>query len=236
VGTGRVYGDGNVAFGGTMTVGSSGAVGDAAYLSKSANNGTIEPGHFQNNLNESFSSASAPYTNGASLVAPAGPIGGTNYTWVAGNTNNYYYSGDFQLSGGQSMIVTSAVTLYVKGSVNISGSGFIYLTPNASLTLYIYGPSAQISGSGVVNGSQNAANFSLIGLPTLTSGNYSGSSKFIGTVYAPNADWTLSGSAGAYGAVVANSFNLSGGMNLHYDEGLSSKGKAPYYFTSWQEL
>jgi hypothetical protein len=125
----------------------------------------------------------------------------------------------------------------VKGDFAISGSGYLLLKPGANFQLHLGGPKAQISGGGIVNGSLKASNFGLFGLPGLTDLTYSGSAHFIGTVHAPQAKFTLSGSAGASGAFVVNSIDMSGGASLHYDEALN--GGPPgrkYLVNSWTEL
>jgi hypothetical protein len=78
-------------------------------------------------------------------------------------------------------------------------------------------PTCTLSGGGVVNGTQNAANFGLWGMPTCTTLTSSGNSAFIGTMYTPETDMTFSGSADSDGAFVGKSMNITGGGNIHYD-------------------
>ena len=61
------------------------------------------------------------------------------------------------------------------------------------------------------------------------------SAQFVGTLYAPQAALTMSGSAAAIGALVANKITTSGGMSFHYDEALGGGG-SKYVVTSWAEL
>lgn len=227
----QLYGYAATSFGGSV---SPGTVGDLAYVNNPANNGTIEAGHSTNNLQATFPDVSAPFTSGASFSS--GMVNGTNYTYVASVSTNYYVSGDFYINGGQSMIITNNAVIYVNGSFTCSGSGFMYLAPNSSLTLYIAGPSATISGGGLVNGTQNASKCAIYGLPTLLTGTYSGSAGYIGTVYAPEANWTISGSAAAVGAFTANSFTITGGGGIHYDQALGNDGRPTFAITSWLEL
>ena len=133
------------------------------------------------------------------------------------------------------MVVTGKVVLYVMGDFTTSGSGYIYIAPGASLELYVGGAKATVSGGGVVNGSGNAANYSMKCLPSVTTVVYSGSAQFVGTLYAPQAALTMSGSAAAIGALVANKIITSGGMSFHYDEALGGGG-SKYVVTSWAEL
>ena len=130
------------------------------------------------------------------------------------------------------MIVTGNVTLWVQNSLAVSGSGYIYIAPGASLTLYV-GGTASISGGGVVNGTGLPQNFSYYGLPSNKTLNYSGAANFVGTINAPRADFALSGGASVYGAIICNTFNLSGGSSVHYDQ--SVRGGGIFLITSWVE-
>src|SRR5881397_1482564 len=117
------------------------------------------------------------------------------------------------ISGGRTMLVTGDATLYVTGNFNTSSSGYVYLAPGASLKLYISG-TGSVSGTGIINGSGFAKNFSVFGLPTCAAFSYSGGSAFIGTVYAPSADFRFSGTAGAFGSFTANTVTVSGGAHI----------------------
>ena len=234
IGTGLVYGRVTSGPGpltgldATVTY-TSGAVGDSAW--NSGNSG-IKEGHSSNDANVQFNDVTAPFSWGTATYPVAGTgADGTNYNWVVGPGNN-------QLSGvsittGKKMLVTGDATLYVNGSFNTSGSGFVYLAPGASLKLYISGTGA-VSGTGIINGSGYAKNFSVFGLPTCTAFTYSGGSAFIGTVYAPSADFTFSGSAGAFGSFTANTVTVSGGAHIAYDKALNADGR--YVANSWNEI
>ena len=75
---------------------------------------------------------------------------------------------------------------------------------------------------------------SIYGLNTSRSITYSGTSAFIGTVYAPHADFKFSGGAGAFGSFTGESINVSGGAHIAYDEDLSDLGD--YVIKSWNEI
>ena len=132
------------------------------------------------------------------------------------------------------MVVTGNATFVVTGNFSMSGHSFIYIAPNASLQLIVGGSTTTLSGGGVVNGTGIAANFSYIGLPSNTSVSYSGGSTFIGTVNAPEADFSISGGSDFTGAAIVKSFNDSGGSNVHYDEALAGNGLL--VMTSYTEL
>jgi hypothetical protein len=245
VGTGKVYGSVDTGPGtNTISVGSSGSIGDISWVTNSADGGKAEAAHTNDDMNVNIPDISPPsltWTNPATLTAlGTSTISGTNYTYTLGN-NNYEFLSSTTIPGGTSMVVTGAATLYVQGSFTLSGSGFIYIAPGGSLQLYVgttngSGNQITLSGGGVVNGTGNATNFTVYGLPSVTTATVSGSAEFIGILEAPDAALTMSGSADAIGAVVANTITLSGGMNFHYDENLSSIGSRIYTVISWREL
>ena len=234
VGNGHVYGrvtsgpgplDGPEA---TVTY-TSGAVGGTAW---NAGNSGIETGYASNDANVQFNDVAPPFSWGSGLNPVAGQGGdGTNYDWVVGPGNNQLAS--VNITVGKKMLVTGDATLYVNGNFNTSSSGYVYLAPGASLKLYVGGTGA-ISGTGVINGSGFARNLSVFGLPTCTAFSYSGNSAFIGTVYAPSADFSFSGSAGAFGSFTANTVTVSGGAHVAYDKGLNADGR--YVANSWNEI
>jgi hypothetical protein len=234
VGTGHVYG--RVTSGPGPLTGSdatvtynSGAVGSSAW--NAANSG-IEDGHASNDANVQFNDVVPPFDWGSGLSPVAGTGGdGTNYDWVVGPGNNQL--GSVNISVGKSMFVTGDATLYVNGNFNTSSTGYVYLAPGASLKLYISG-TASVSGTGIINGSGFAKNFSVLGLPSCTAFSYSGNSAFIGTVYAPSADFRFSGTAGAFGSFTANTVTVSGGAHIAYDKGLNAGGR--YVANSWNEI
>ena len=92
----------------------------------------------------------------------------------------------------------------------------------------------------------NAYTFQFYGLPSLTTMSWGGNNTYVGTIYAPEANFTLGGGgadpregqASDYqGALVAKSAVLNGHFNIHYDENLK-KISLPTGFdvASWQEL
>jgi hypothetical protein len=234
VGTGHVYGrvtsgpgplDGPDA---TVTY-SSGSVGDTAW---NGSNAGIQNGYASNDANVQFNDVTAPFSLGSGLNPVAGlGADGTNYDWVVGPGNNQLAG--VNISSGKKMLVTGDATLYVNGSFYTSLTGYVYLAPGASLKLYI-SETGSVSGTGIINGSGYAKNFSVFGLPTCTAFSYSGSSAFIGTVYAPSADFRFSGTAGAFGSFTANTVTVSGTAHIAYDKGLNAGGR--YVANSWNEI
>jgi hypothetical protein len=128
--------------------------------------------------------------------------------------------------------------LYVPaGSIlSLSGQAYIYVAPGSSLAIYCGATSAHISGQGLI-GASNAANVSFYGLPTCTSIHFSGNAGYVGTVYAPEANFQGFGNAAYVGALMANSFTFNGYAAIHYDENLAQAGPATGFVASnWQEV
>ena len=149
------------------------------------------------------------------------PGGGTTTTFTNGTTltSGTYRVSSINLSGTGVGTINGNVTLYVTGSVSLSGTSKIVILTGGSLTLYVSG-SFNVSGSGIVNQTLNPHNLTVYGTSTCTSANYSGSSALYGSIYAPKASVALSGTAGVYGSVVGSSVTMSGGAIVHCDESL----------------
>jgi len=128
------------------------------------------------------------------------------------------------MNASQVMYITGHAVLYISGNISLVGQSSIYIAPGASLEVYAGGSSTTLGGTGIVNDSGLSANFAYHGLPTNTSMNYSGTSAFVGTINAPNAAFSLGGTADLYGAAIVKSFNSTGGASIHYDEALGDRG------------
>jgi hypothetical protein len=226
VGTAHVYGMVATGPGGTVDVGSSGAVGDEAW---NASHTGIEPGWTNNNVNVSYPSNSPP--TGSTQTPTVTSIGGSNIMYLSAGL---YKTSDFTSSDKtKPMVVTGDATLWVTGDFTVSGSGYVYISPGASLTIYI-GGKGTVSGGGVVNGTGVPADCSILGLSSCTDLTYSGSADYVGTINAPQADMTVSGGADVYGAVICRTFTSSGGSGVHYDQALQSP--TGLVVTGWVEL
>jgi hypothetical protein len=83
--------------------------------------------------------------------------------------------------------------------------------------------------------------FQFYGLPSNNTVSWNGNNTYVGTVYAPEADFSLGGGGNSImdyqGSAVTMSASLNGHFNVHYDENLKRNGP-PSGFTvaTWQEL
>lgn len=139
--------------------------------------------------------------------------------------------------------VESYINVWVTGKTNISGSGWIDVQPNVHVKFYC-DQDVIISGNGVLNETNVAANFVVHGVTPSSSGTtypltVSGSGNFIGVLNAPAFNIDLGGSADFSGAAIGNSVTLSGSGKFHYDESLKNlsggNGTANYQVASWVE-
>jgi hypothetical protein len=224
VGNMKIAGVASTGPGASVMVSRNGSVGSLAWLYDPSHNGMIEPGYVRNDFQVVLPEAKLPDPFGPALFPTAGTVGGTNYTYVFENAD--YIMPSLSLASSQKAIIVGFARVYVRGSVSISGQGHLIVPLGASLELYVGGTNAVIGGTGIIN-SGNATKFMYFGLPANTNISVSGSAPFVGTIYAPNAGVTLTGTSDAVGAVVCTSFTLSGTMGLHFDENLKRVG--PFY-------
>lgn len=230
--TGGIYGYAQTGPTGTTSATGGAKVGDMAFMTSLTTSG-VEAGHSANDANVDFAAVPPPSSSGT--YSPSGGVyNGTNYDYLLQNAN-YYTSVSMSLTGSKILAVVGNVTLYVNSDFSMSGLSLIYLYPGSSLKLYVNG-ALSIGGGGIVNGTGKASNLSVYGLNTTAqTWSYTGTSTFIGTVYAPNSDFKFSGISGASGSFTANTVTVTGTAGVHYDESLSSAFKG-YIVSSWNEL
>src|SRR6185437_2961670 len=215
-------------------------LGPAATYISSTNDvmGTIDK-----NYNVNFPDVVLPSSAATALPAPV--IGG-NYVLSANIA--YYINGGM----GNKPIVVSAgltnVTLFVyienftPSSIDLMGG----MTNASTLTLYDAPPSA--GGTATMASGNNTGgaigarpiNFIFYGTANLASIDMSGTSQFIGAIYAPQSTLALDGGGGApnvQGAIIVGNASLNGHYDVHYDEALAQFGPAKGFVAkSWQEL
>ena len=127
---------------------------------------------------------------------------------------------------------TGYVEIMIRGNLDLgSGNGAkIVIPPNVKATVIVSG---DINfGNGVVNSgdgsSKVAGNLTIFGVSTSLHASYKASGNAVQTLsfYGPNYAVTLDGTVTTVGAMVARSFQISGGGNggFHYDEALGRSG------------
>jgi len=231
VGNLKLYGYAGTGPGGTIGI-NNGNVGSTLFVNNPLNSGKIESGHSANDVNVYIPDPTLPNSFSGPLAPGSGTIGGTNYAVVipAGD----WTLNSLTLGSGQRMIVTGNARLLVNGSTSINGSADIDIAPGANLELYSTG-NMDIKGN--VNNPGLPKDLSMVGLNGCTSISYSGGASFVGTVNAPKANVTITGGSALYGAIIANTAKVSGGLSVHYDEALKGNPReGRYLIASYQEL
>jgi hypothetical protein len=229
-GSSKIYGMAVTGPGATITCGGTSTVGGTAW--DAGGTAGVQTGWSANDANVQINDNTAP--SGATGWAPplSGKVNGTNYTYSA-VSGNYYESAAFAITGIQNMVVSGNVNLYVPAGFSIANSGFIYIAPNSSLTVYA-GGTVSINGAGIVNGPGSTSALTIYGLPNCTSVSYLNSGVFVGTVNAPEAALNISGAGGAFGAFIANTITIGNSGAVHYDQALGPN--SGIIATSWNEL
>ena len=203
-------------------------------------------GQVYHDFNYDFPDVVLPDTSG--WLAPTIPIVGVLGALVpAPDGNSYTYvfntSGDYKianLSGSIYVGTNASVRLLIQnGSVDtikVAGNGAAIAS---RLTMYVSASTFGITGGGTIDGGR-AANLAYYGLPSNTSISYNGNAGFVGTLYAPDADLTMTGGGSSYnfvGCCIAKSVRFTGHFMFHFDEDLISSGASRGFFAvSWKEI
>lgn len=218
-------------------IGPNGSVGSAEFVEDSSNSGKIEDGYYTDDMNmplfdvifeHSVDSSATSYTDDS----------GTMYEYHLHSTGVYEIH---NLKKGSILVSQPNTVLLVTGDLSISGQDVIRILPGASLKLYVAAKTATIGGQGIANEAGSVLAFAYYGLPSNEVLKISGNGEFIGTIYAPSADFTLSGGGSSVqdfiGASVTKSVTMNGHFNFHYDEVLGTKGPFQGYIPiSWDEI
>ena len=162
------------------------------------------------------------------------------------SSGDYLVNGNFSVGNNETLYVSGPTRLYVTGNFTMQGQNGSYITisPGATLQLYVGttdGPSVSTTLLNV-NNAGNASNFQYYGLPNNTSVTWSGNATYTGTVYAPEAQFTLTGGGNGntsdyQGSCIVSSVVMNGHFSFHYDENLKRSGtRIGFTVAFWQEL
>jgi Tfp pilus assembly protein PilX len=233
-GTVQIYGKVFTGPGDTLKINGNVSIGSTNWVPTPG----VQAGWTNNDLNVAVPPAPPPPSSGFAWPSKtSNTVNGTNYAnsyLLDGKT--YLNNTELKLKSSDCIIVQGSNCVYLAAGFSMVANTFIYITTNSSLTIFSGGP-VDMAGQGLMNGSGYATNLTLIGTPTCTSIKYTGGSDFSGTIYAPNADFKLGGGADLIGSVVANTVDIAGGSEVHYDESLKQPPTgACYYVCYWKEV
>jgi hypothetical protein len=238
-GNADIKGDLSTAPGGSAKVGKNGSVGDTKWVD--GNNSGIQDGHFRDDVNidipdvdlpPAFAAAPRVYP-GINLIGP----GLTNFTYslVGSAAGDPLYFKSSSLSG--KVHVKGNVALLVNDAFTLGSKDYIYVEPGSKLTVYVAAKETTISGSIYVD---TALNFTYFGLNSNKAIKFNGNGQFTGAIYAPHAEFTMSGGGSNaidfIGAAVVKTISMNGHFNFHFDEALAKLAPQDYVMNSWDEL
>lgn len=231
-----------------LSVGPNGLVGDF-----SATSGTIDYSKVTTDFTTNFDDASAPTTVGYSIGGISGATVLPRVGDTAATDGKFYYDvTGISLSGSSTKVLTvasgSAVVIRItapSGSTGVSVSGNASMQVLAGGKLELYSEAdVSIAGNGIANSNDPAAFMFYSTRPSGAVGTQSiaisGNGNLNAVVYAPNADVSMNGGGSSgqiAGAVVADTININGGSEFHYDEALADmSGGNPFGVGQWAEL
>lgn len=249
IGNANIYGRISTGPNGSVSIGSQGVVGDEQWH---ANQTGIQPGYQRNDMNVSFPDVTVPFTGGftpgpgdiTNITVNIATNGGASFTTnTTTSVTHYDYvleaGDDYQISDlNGSIYVKGSARLYVSSGLSLNG---VTIKAGGHLDLYCGAASVSLSGNNTANSSGSASAFQFWGLSTCTSISLSGNAAFVGTIYAPYAQFRLNGGGNNtydfVGASITKSVQMNGHFNFHYDELLGRLGgNGRFIISSWSEL
>ena len=142
--------------------------------------------------------------------------------------------GDVTMSSGTQSMPGGT---YLIHNLNLSGTANITWT--GPVTLYIQN-SYTVKDNVVINTYQNNPKNRVINfLPTCTTATWSGTNSCVGDLYAPDTNFTVSGSVHKFGRIIAKTINNSSSGGMHADDALPQPGGMDSYqpdFSTYEEV
>jgi hypothetical protein len=177
-----------------------------------------------------FAVASAVNQNGTWTVAGKAPTWDPVTMSLRGNAGSTltlgpgtYFFSSLSLQGNATLRLEGDVKIYVTGSMDLSGGTLVNATGRPGAMQVFAHPYALPVGFA----------------PTSTSVSVAGGNESAMALYGPAASFSLHGGSHFFGAAVARSINVSGGVDFHYDKALDDlllMGAARVERQHWREL
>ncbi len=221
--------------------------GGRIYGSTTPGGTAVDPARVRHDFTANLPDVTAPTTTAITLAAINNTLVLPRVGDSPGANGRYLYTTtDVGLNGNNLITVLGPVDLIVTGDVSVTGNGSITVggagSTNPSFNLYCPG-TISLGGSGMVNSTLTPSKVTIWGTApssgaaqTIT---ISGSSNYVGTIYAVNGNVTLSGSGSTNGAVIAKTATVSGSGVFHYDTqlaGAQTSLDTSYRVSAWSEL
>lgn len=186
------------------------------------------------------------YANFEPKEEPGDDFEGTHTTPPPSNVD--VESGHYELTGTnivwstnpnhQDVTIVGDVVVYVSNGGTIDLKGELTIGPEGSLTIYTNG---DVKITGKINNTNTAENLAIYGTSTETGTQeitLNGSGELTAFVYAPNAEFNLTGNGSFYGAVVSDYAFLHGTVEFFFDKALDdvNLGGDGYDVIEWYEM
>jgi hypothetical protein len=164
-----------------------------------------------------------------------------------GADGRYTYStSSVSLAGSNELRIRGPVDLIVTGNVSFAGNSALTVgdggtSATSSLNLYTPG-TISLGGNGMINYTNDSSKTTFWGTaasPATQTITLTGNNAFTGTIYAPNASITLTGSGDTSGSVIGNSVTVGGNGRFHYDTRLAEVQTTldtSFRISAWCEL
>ncbi|ABM04935.1 hypothetical protein Ping_3248 [Psychromonas ingrahamii 37] len=157
---------------------------------------------------------------------------------VLGQSKNVYVFNNFNTGQGaqKEVVITGDVTLYIKNNMTTKNTIFT-LADNSSLTIFIEGKMDIETGSDIFS-DQSVSAHGKAPLTVYSSNNtydavtLSGNGEIYMNLYAPLGTIAYNGNGNIMGALRGEVVDISGGGDIHYDQGLGEPASycAIYYY------
>jgi hypothetical protein len=198
----------------------------------------IEPGWFRDDMNANIADSPPPPPLGFTHFPTGGTVNGVAYDHIltAGSYTIGNASSAYNMPGTKKILITGDVSIHFPGGLSMSGNDAIHISPTGNLQVW-GGGIVKIAGQGLLNNTGDPQRFKYYGTKSNNRVELSGTSAFIGTIYAPYAEFSPAGGSVIHGAVVSKSVRATGGFTLHYDQCLGgNNSKARFILTGWHEM
>lgn len=246
-GAGDIYG--RIGTGGGTVTHSSGAILTTNTTGTGWNNGLVNV-PFVSNLDTPVAPALPATVNSiTSTISASTTLPRTGDQPAA--DGKYYYNfaagASIALGGNADLTVADNVVLYLQNhattsAVSVGGTAGINITAAGKLTIYTDG-NISSGGNGMTNDNANATSCLIYGTNTGSGQTItmSGNATTVAAINAPNADFSITGSAEVWGSVIARNIALNGNAAFRYDEALldfaNTTGTGnPWGIAKWREL
>ena len=157
--------------------------------------------------------------NSASVTGATGSLGSALSFPSVTLPATYTDLGDVNLSSGTSSLPGGTYLIH-----HLTLSGTAHFTWGGPVKLYIQNSYTVTQGAQIDTYQNLPANRTLYFLPTCTTATWSGTNVCVGELYAPNTDFTISGSVEMFGRITAHSIVNSSSGGMHSDESLPAPG------------